>query len=259
MRLTALWWWIDRWRKSSAFMDMTLEEQGAYRNLLDEAHLRGGPLPLDERILAKACGDALAWPKVRTAVLARFEKQADGWHNTTLEEVLAQSVRRATNQANYRNRNNGHDNGTGNKSDNKPDSPDPSPSLLSGSGSGSVSGEKQKNSNSSVNSRSRRPIFQGQRFVIFDWMLEDLSRILGSHIDDFDVHSWFFDIDARAVKEGLVKAKNDWWPWVQSEIVLEAGRRGLPVGETELALSDQGKKNRVAAHAALARIQGGRK
>ena len=60
MQLNALWWWIDRWRKSTAYMDMTLEEQGAYRNLIDEATLRGGPLPTDERILAKACGEPLA-------------------------------------------------------------------------------------------------------------------------------------------------------------------------------------------------------
>ncbi len=92
MRLTALWWWIDRWRKSSAYMDMTLEEQGAYRNLLDEAHLRGGPLPNDDRILAKACGDAIAWPRIRAVVLARFAIESDGcWHNATLDSVYARS------------------------------------------------------------------------------------------------------------------------------------------------------------------------
>lgn len=87
-----MFWWIDRWRKSSAFMDMTLEEQAAYRNLLDEAHLRGGPLPNDERILAKACGDALAWERVRTAVIARFYLQPDGWHNETLDEIYTKSA-----------------------------------------------------------------------------------------------------------------------------------------------------------------------
>jgi len=91
MRLHALWWWIDRWRKSTAYTDMTLEEQGAYRNLLDEAQLRGGPLPNDDRILAKACGDALAWSRVRTVVMARFVLKDDGWHNETLDHVLASS------------------------------------------------------------------------------------------------------------------------------------------------------------------------
>lgn len=92
MRLTALFWWIDRWRKSSAYMDMTLEEQGAYRNLLDEAHLRGGPLPNDERILAKACGDATAWPRVQLRVMARFTLHPDGWRNETLDEVYRKTV-----------------------------------------------------------------------------------------------------------------------------------------------------------------------
>src|SRR3990167_9564975 len=128
MKLTALWWWIDRWRKSSAYMDMTLEEQGAYRNLIDEAHLRGGPLPLDERILAKACGDALAWPRVRDTVLQRFTRQADGWHNETLDRVLHESERRAKKQQAYRDRGNTTGNTTGNNIDNTSGSPSPSPS-----------------------------------------------------------------------------------------------------------------------------------
>jgi hypothetical protein len=62
---TGLMWWIDRWRKSTAFTDLTLEEQGAYRNLLDEGALRGGAIPDDERVLAKASGDALRWSEVK--------------------------------------------------------------------------------------------------------------------------------------------------------------------------------------------------
>jgi len=92
MRLTGLWWWIDRWRKSTAYTDMTLEEQGAYRNLLDEAALRGGPLPNDERVLGKACGDVRRWKKVRPVVMRRFQLRSDGWHNDTLDEVLAKSA-----------------------------------------------------------------------------------------------------------------------------------------------------------------------
>lgn len=91
-RRTGLFWWIDRWRKSTAYTDMTLEQQGAYRNLLDEAQLRGGPLPDDERILAKACGDAFAWPRVRDAVMARFTLTADGWRNATGDEVRSKTA-----------------------------------------------------------------------------------------------------------------------------------------------------------------------
>ena len=119
--MNALWWWIDRWRKSTAYTDMTLEEQGAYRNLLDEATLRSGTLPDNERVLAKACGDAKVWRRLRAVVLARFDLRADGWHNETLDGVLAQSKRRAKNQANYRQRgDNKADNTLNNKSNNKP-------------------------------------------------------------------------------------------------------------------------------------------
>ena len=111
MRLLGLYWHIDRWRKSTAYTDMTLEQQAGYRNLLDEAWLRGGVLPLDDRILAKACGDARRWTAIKKTVLARFHKRRDGWHNETLDEVLAQSTRRVVNQRNYRERlskKNGH-------------------------------------------------------------------------------------------------------------------------------------------------------
>jgi uncharacterized protein YdaU (DUF1376 family) len=111
MQLTGMYWHIDRWRKSTAYTDLSLEEQGAYRNLLDEAWLRGGALPRDERAIAKACGDATRWKAVRGILLPRFEADADGLlHHATLDEVLAQSVRRSAKQHAYRQRlrGNGH-------------------------------------------------------------------------------------------------------------------------------------------------------
>jgi uncharacterized protein YdaU (DUF1376 family) len=103
MRVRALYWWIDRWRRSTAFSDMTLAEQGAYRNLLDEAALRGGALPFDERVIAKASGDAVEWPALRETVMRRFTQQADGWHNETLDKVLTETSARAERQRRWRN------------------------------------------------------------------------------------------------------------------------------------------------------------
>lgn len=100
----ALYWWIDRWRKSSAYSEMNNEEQGAYRNLLDEATLRGGSLPLSERVLAKASGDAVRWPKVRRTVLRWFKKTKDGYRNETLDHVLRSTKLRMEKQARYRER-----------------------------------------------------------------------------------------------------------------------------------------------------------
>lgn len=120
------WWWIDRWRKSTAYTDMTLAEQGAYRNLLDELWLRGGVLPLDERILAKMSGDAVAWPSVRDAVLKRFERTPEGLRNSTHDEVSKESKRRAAKQKEYRERpraGNARGNAAGNESLNVVPSP----------------------------------------------------------------------------------------------------------------------------------------
>jgi uncharacterized protein YdaU (DUF1376 family) len=89
---------------------MTLEEQGAYRNLLDEAFLNGGTLAKDERVLAKACGDALRWRAVRGKVLKKFYAAPEGWRNTTLDAVLRESRLRSDKQARYRNRLNGKGN-----------------------------------------------------------------------------------------------------------------------------------------------------
>jgi hypothetical protein len=52
--MRAAWWWVDRWRKSTAYTDMTAEQQGVYRNLLDELWLRGGVLAAAREFLESA-------------------------------------------------------------------------------------------------------------------------------------------------------------------------------------------------------------
>lgn len=97
--MRAAYWWIDRWRKSTAYTDLSLAEQGAYRNLLDELWLRGGVIPNDERVLGKIAGDALAWPGIRDRVMARFILTPDGWRNETHDEVAGSSDRYLASQA----------------------------------------------------------------------------------------------------------------------------------------------------------------
>jgi uncharacterized protein YdaU (DUF1376 family) len=134
MRLTGLWWWIDRWRKSSAYMDLSLTEQGAYRNLLDEAWLRCGAIPNDENVLAKACGDPRLWRKVKPKVIARFYLAGDGWRNETMDAVIAETQRRSDKQRRYRN-GGGNDlgNGSGNEQSFSRDLSDTDPDGFSGS------------------------------------------------------------------------------------------------------------------------------
>lgn len=107
--------WIDRWRLSEAFKTMTLAEQGAFRNLLDELWLTNGVLPDDDRLLARLCGDPTQWKKVRTAVMAKFYKVESGWRNRTHDEVSAESKRRADKQARYREEKKKQRNASGNE------------------------------------------------------------------------------------------------------------------------------------------------
>lgn len=80
-----------------------------------------------------------------------------------------------------------------------------------------------------ANMRSKHPIFQGQRIVVFDWMIEDLMRMLGPDTNGFDLHEWFFTIDGELAKTAGVLPKNEVWPLLQAQLITEAKRRGLLV------------------------------
>jgi len=95
MKLRGMTWWIDRWRQSTAFIDMTLEEQGAYRNLLDELWLRGGAIPNDRRVLARASGDVKRWAKVETKVLRKFYETGGEYRHETIDELIAKAHKNA--------------------------------------------------------------------------------------------------------------------------------------------------------------------
>ena len=100
-------WWIDRWRKSTAFTDLTLEEQGAYRNLLDEAWLRaiqGEGIPNEPRTLARASGDPVRWPKLQARVLRRFHLVGGAYHHETVDTLIRQAQQYAAKQQAYRGR-----------------------------------------------------------------------------------------------------------------------------------------------------------
>lgn len=91
--MRAAWWWLDRWRKSTARTDMTLAERGAYRELLDECWLRpDGILPNDDRVLARiALCTPEEWAEVKPAVMSRFTEVPGGVTNETAQEVIRRS------------------------------------------------------------------------------------------------------------------------------------------------------------------------
>lgn len=134
--MRAAWWWIDRWRRSTARTDMNLAERGAYRELLDECWLREGVIPDDEEVLIRICAcTPEEWARIRGKVLARFKKCPGGLHNETADEVMRESNRRADKQKTYRSRKragntagNARGNATGNGDGNNLGSPSPSPS-----------------------------------------------------------------------------------------------------------------------------------
>jgi hypothetical protein len=83
-----------------------------------------------------------------------------------------------------------------------------------------------------VNARSRHPVFKGRRFVVFDWMLEDLIGLLGAHADGFDLHAWFYQLDNETASFVLPADRDQRWAWLKKALVDEAQRRGLPIAST---------------------------
>lgn len=101
------------------------------------------------------------------------------------------------------------------------------------------------NGHHQTTARSKRPIFTGQRLTVFEWMLDDCAQTLGPLTDAFDLHAWFFVLDAELVKAAVVLQKRDGGAWLQSQLVAEAHRRGLPIA---IATPPPSKQSAQLAH-----------
>lgn len=82
-------------------------------------------------------------------------------------------------------------------------------------------------------SRSNRPIFKGQRLVVFEWQLDDCVQVLGRQTDDFDLHAWFFALDLSLLESNLVLPSRDGGRWLQAELLKEVKKRRLPIAGQE--------------------------
>ena len=69
MKLTAEWFWVDRWMGSSAFL-LPMEARGLYREMLSQAWRRGAQLPNDPAAIQRAVA-AQPWEWERTWPLVR--------------------------------------------------------------------------------------------------------------------------------------------------------------------------------------------
>lgn len=78
--------------------------------------------------------------------------------------------------------------------------------------------------------RSKRPIFKGNRLIVFEWQLDDLMKILGPCVDEFDLHAWFFALDSEVVSKRFLIPKRDGGAWLQAQLLSEAKRRGFAIG-----------------------------
>lgn len=104
----------------------------------------------------------------------------------------------------------------------------------------------ERESERKPDARSKRPMFSGQRLTVFEWMVTDCLNVLGDHAEAFGLDEWFWDIDARAVRDGIVIQKRDGGEWLQAQLVAECQRRGIPLkfataaGKTFAQPSDEG-------------------
>jgi hypothetical protein len=98
-------------------------------------------------------------------------------------------------------------------------------------------------------------MFTGQRLVVFDWQVDDLTRMLGDHTLAFDLPAWFVELDHRARDSCLVIPQRDHGAWLQAQTLQEAQRRGLPIARAPTTAFAGKQTLRLAS--ALARIRAG--
>lgn len=227
-------WYPGDWRGSRHVRNMNWKERGFYRECLDWAWDLNG-LPNDEEEIRMTVGAARSdfkqlWPVARKM----FTVAEDGrLRNERQErEREKQKIRRQRATA-----------GGAAKASKQPLSSSQAASKQPSSTANDQSQalpslalvlapalvQAQVLSTPPPSARSKRPIFSGQRFTVFEWQLDDLTRMLGEHTDAFELDRWFFDLDAQAHANGLVIPQRDNGAWLQAQTLAEARRRGLPI------------------------------
>lgn len=97
-KLTAEWFWIDRWTGSSAFL-LSLEARGLYREMLSQAWRRGARLPNNHEAIRRAIGATLEeWERTWPLVERYWRVDGDDLVNDTQLEVYGEALSRQQKQ-----------------------------------------------------------------------------------------------------------------------------------------------------------------
>jgi uncharacterized protein YdaU (DUF1376 family) len=222
----AFQFYVKDWRSSQRVSRMSFKERGMYLELLIEQWDKG-PLPLTVPALAASIGAKLTefakcWPILKTC----FLQTPEGYLNERLErERLKQQMRRqrASDSGKEGARQTWGRHSTRNGVAMPARESGHSFSIASASASASAG------ASAPASARSKRPIFTGQRVTVFEWMLDELVRLLGPHLDAFDLHEWFFTLDAKCVTDNVIPPPRDNGAWLKAECLSEAQRRGIPL------------------------------
>jgi hypothetical protein len=106
-----------------------------------------------------------------------------------------------------------------------------------------------------ADARSKHPVYTSDRFAVFEWQFDELSKTLGAHFEAFDIHAFFDDLTQQSRADGLVLARADVWPWLQAKVLDEAKRRGLPMASAAPSVDDRKARERAQDERILAEIQ----
>lgn len=250
---------------------MSLQERGAYITLICQCWIEG-EIPTDLARLARLCGVPLTvfrklWPALAPC-FRPLRRDADRLVHPRLERERQKQIdwrdgqsERGTKGAAARWRKHNDAKPTPSKINGDAISGPMAEAMLndafdlqSPSQSPSQSADSRQKP-AAVDARSKRPIFKGQRFVVFEWQLDDLRRMLGAHVEPFDLHAWFFDLDAKAAAAELAVPQRDGGKWLHDETLAEAIRRGLPVAASASTHVGKTAGNAAAAARFIARGQ----
>lgn len=106
------------------------------------------------------------------------------------------------------------------------------------------------------NAQSKRPVYTSDRFAVFEWQLDELSKMLGAHFEAFGLDEFFDNLSQQSRASGLVIPRADMWPWLQNEVMAEVKRRKLPIASAVVSPAEDRKaRERAQDERILAEIQ----